>query len=264
MYFNFLSRFVHLGQYFLLNIVWLFHFRTEIIDSIKKKEQEKEQSHTSSYQQHLSKSGDKHNSDKQITNAPVTQHVPVQILTQPHGSGSAIHSNHSKEESKDKTLKVANSTTITLIENGATAAEKDKDNNNYPKNYFSLEPKNDKKDENNKNSITITRTKSKNSPGSGQSEKPKSQSKVTKRPLQCLETLAEKAGITFEDKFEAANTLLALDKQNNPYRRPELKQPKLEPDTQQSTEEYRYRNTKDDDDKLQVNEIMKHKIFLHA
>ncbi|KPJ06341.1 hypothetical protein RR48_14080 [Papilio machaon] len=222
--------------------------KTEILDSIKKKEQEKEQTHTSNFQQQLSKSGDKINSEKQNSNAPVTQHVPAQILSPSHGSGSNIQP---KEESKDKTIKVANSTTITLIENGAVNGEKDKDNNNYPKNYFTLEPKNDKKDENNKNSITITRTTSKQSPGGGQSDKTKSQSKVTKRPLQCLETLAEKAGITFEDKYEAANTLLALDKQNNTYRRPELKQPKLEPDTQQPPEEYRYRNPKEEDDKLQ-------------
>lgn len=84
-----------------------------------------------------------------------------------------------------------------------------------------------------------------------QGEKPKPPQKPNKRPLQCLETLAEKAGITFDDKYEAANTLLALDKQNNTYRRPpELKQPKAEPESHQ--EDYRYRTQKDEDDKLQV------------
>lgn len=86
----------------------------------------------------------------------------------------------------------------------------------------------------------------------GPADKAKPPPKTNKRPLQCLETLAEKAGITFDDKYEAANTLLALDKQNNTYRRPpELKQPKTEPDTL-SQDEFRYRNQKEEDDKLQV------------
>lgn len=227
-------------------------FRSEILDNIKKKEQDKDQSPNPNYQQQqLSKATDKHlhSSDVQNTNGPnVTQHVPAQILSPSHGTGAPVQT---KEDSKDKTIKVANSTTITLIENGNLHGEKDKDNN-YHKNYFTLEPKNDKKDECNKNSITITRTVPKQSPGTGQSDKSKGQSKPNKRPLQCLETLAEKAGITFEDKYEAANTLLALDKQNNAYRRPELKQPKTEPDSHQQTEEYRYRNQKEEDDKLQV------------
>lgn len=35
------------------------------------------------------------------------------------------------------------------------------------------------------------------------------------RPLKCLETLAEKAGITFDDTYDVANTLLTLDKTQN-------------------------------------------------
>lgn len=180
----------------------------------------------------------------------MTQHVPTQQLLSPtHGPSQQVQT---KDESKDKAIKVANSTTITLIDNGNVNGEKDKDNN-YPKNYFTLEPKNDKKDDGNKNSITITRTVPKQSPGNGPADKNKP-AKPTKRPLQCLETLAEKAGITFEDKYEAANTLLALDKQNSTFRRPtELKQPKSEPDNHSQAEEYRYRNQqKEDDDKLQV------------
>lgn len=182
-------------------------------------------------------------------NTPVTQHVPAQQLLSPgHSLGQP---GQAKEDPKDKTVKVANSTTITLIENGNLNGEKDKDN--FPKNYFTLEPKNDKKDDCNKNSITITRTVPKQSPGSGLPDKSKVLPKPAKRPLQCLETLAEKAGITFEDKFEAANTLLALDKQNNSYRRPpDLKQPKSEPESHNPAEEYRYRNQKEEDDKLQV------------
>lgn len=180
----------------------------------------------------------------------MSQHVPAQQLLSPptHSSGQPLTS---KEDSKDKTLlKVANSTTITLIENGSLNGDKDKD---YPKNYFTLEPKIDKKDDSNKNSITITKTLPKQSPSS-QADKTKGQAKSAKRPLQYLETLAEKAGITFEDKYEAANTLLALDKQNNVNRRPpELKQPKTEPENHNQADEYnRYRNQKEEDDKLQV------------
>lgn len=187
--------------------------------------------------------------EKSIHSAEQNANVPAQQLLSPtHAPGQPVQA---KDDPKDKTIKVANSTTITLIENGNLNGEKDKDNN-YPKNYFTLEPKSDKKDECNKNSITITRTIPKQSPGSGQADKPKAPSKPVKRPLQCLETLAEKAGITFEDKYEAANTLLALDKQNNTYRRPELKQPKSEPDNQSTGEDYRFRNQKEEDDKLQV------------
>lgn len=182
-------------------------------------------------------------------NVPVTQHVPAQQLLSPtHTLGQSVQA---KEDSKEKSIKVANSTTITLIENGNLNGEKDKDNT-YHKNYFTLEPKNEKKDDSNKNSITITKTALKQSPGGSQAEK-KNQIKPAKRPLQYLETLAEKAGITFEDKYEAANTLLALDKQNSTNRRlPELKPPKSEPDNHNQQEEYRYRNQKDEDDKLQV------------
>lgn len=191
--------------------------------------------------------------DKQIladVQNALAQHVP-KLISSSHSSTTSIQS---KEETTEKTIKVANSTTITLIENTSHSVEKDKDNN-YPKNYFTLEAKNDKKDEANKNSITITRTAPKQSPGGSQSDRPKGNSKATKRPLQYLETLAEKAGITFEDKYEAANTLLALDKQNSTFRRPEIKQPKLEPETHNQGEEYRYRNQKEEDDKLQVSLI---------
>lgn len=178
----------------------------------------------------------------------VGQHVPAQQLLTPSSSGQPVPS---KDDCKDKNLlKVANSTTITLIENGTLNGDKDKD---YSKNYFTLESKIDKKDDSNKNSITITKTVPKPSPG-GQGDKTKGLAKTAKRPLQYLETLAEKAGITFEDKYEAANTLLALDKQNNINRRPpELKQPKTEPETHNPAEEYnRFRNQKEEDDKLQV------------
>lgn len=232
----------------------VFYFRSEILDNIqKKKEQEKDQPPQASgfQQQSLAKPSEKPlHTDGQSGNIPVNQHVAAQQLLSPtHGSSQQLVG---KEDTKDKSIKVANSTTITLIENGNVNAEKDKDNN-YPKNYFTLEPKNDKKDDGNKNSITITRTLPKQSPGSGQVDKSKGPQKPTKRPLQCLETLAEKAGITFEDKYEAANTLLALDKQNNSFRRPaELKQPKAEPESNNQGEEYRYRNQKEEDDKLQV------------
>lgn len=188
--------------------------------------------------------------DGQGGNVAVNQHVATQQLLSPtHGTSQLV----GKEDNKEKPIKVTNSTTITLIENGNGNAEKDNKDNNYPKNYFTLEPKNDKKDDGNKNSITITRTVPKQSSGSSQVDKPKGPQKSTKRPLQCLETLAEKAGITFEDKYEAANTLLALDKQNNTFRRPvELKQPKAEPESNNQGEEYRYRNQKEEDDKLQV------------
>lgn len=209
----------------------------------KKKEQDKEPSSPNVHQQ---KPGDKpHLSDVQNVNA-VTQHVlPAQQLLSPtHGPGPH------KEDIKEKSIEV-NSTTITIIKNGRSDLnDKEKE---YPKNYFTLEPKIEKKDDLNKNSITITRALPKQSPG-GQGEKAKV-SKANKRPLQCLETLAEKAGITFEDKYEAANTLLALDKQNNSYRRqPDLKQPKTEPDSHNQAEEYRFRN-KEEDDKLQVRPI---------
>lgn len=198
-----------------------------------------------------------HNPEPSNGNVPITQHVPAQQLLSPtHSSGQPVQP---KEESKDKTIKVANSTTITLIENGNLNGEKDKDSN-YHKNYFTLEPKLDKKDDCNKSSITITKTLPKQSPSGSQVEKNKNQIKPTKRPLQYLETLAEKAGITFEDKYEAANTLLALDKQNNTNRRiPELKQPKSEPDNLGQSEEYRYRNQKEEDDKLQVNRYISSK-----
>lgn len=233
--------------------VHFYIYRSEILDSIqKKKEQEKDQPQSPNFQSQLTKPGDKqqiHNSDIQNTNVSVTQHVPTQLLSPTHGSGSPVQS---KDDAKDKTIKVANSTTITLIEN--SNGEKDKDNN-YSKNYFTLESKNEKKDECNKNSITITRTIPKQSPGGGQVDKSKGTSKGTKRPLQYLETLAEKAGITFEDKYEAANTLLALDKQNNTFRRPELKQPKSEPENHSPADEFRYRNQKEEDDKLQVRNL---------
>lgn len=230
-----------------------FHCRSEILDNIqKKKELEKEQPQASGFQQQtLGKPSEKPlHADGQGESVPVNQHVASQQLLSPtHGASQPLVA---KEDTKDKSIKVANSTTITLIENGNVNAEKDKDNN-YPKNYFTLEPKNDKKDDGNKNSITITRTVPKQSPGSAQVDKSKGPQKPTKRPLQCLETLAEKAGITFEDKYEAANTLLALDKQNNSFRRPaELKQPKAEPESNNQSEEYRYRNQKEEDDKLQV------------
>lgn len=219
-------------------------FRSEILDSIQKKKDQEKEPQSPSYQQQLTKSADK-SIHAPESNVPVTQHVPAQQLLSPtHTSSQPIQT---KDDLKDKTLKVANSTTITLLENG----DKEKDSN-YPKNYFTLEPKSDKKDECNKNSITITRTVPKQSPGNGQTDKSKGPPKPVKRPLQCLETLAEKAGITFEDKYEAANTLLALDKQNNTYRRPELKQPKSEPDNHSTGDEYRYRNQKEEDDKLQV------------
>lgn len=190
-------------------------------------------------------------------NVPVTQHVPAQQLLSPtHTLGQSLQS---KEDSKEKAVKVANSTTITLIENGNLNGEKDKDNT-YHKNYFTLEPKNEKKDDGNKNSITITKTVPKQSPGGNQIEKSKNQLKPVKRPLQYLETLAEKAGITFEDKYEAANTLLALDKQNR--RVPELKPPKSEPETHSQQEEYRYRNQKEEDDKLQVITLLYNVTFL--
>lgn len=231
---------------------FLFYFRSEILDNIqKKKEQEKEQPQASGFQQQsLAKPAEKPlHADGQGGNGPVNQHVASQQLLSPTlGTSQPLVA---KEDNKDKSIKVANSTTITLIENGNVNADKDKDSN-YPKNYFTLEPKNDKKDDGNKNSITITRTVPKQSPGSTQVDKSKGPQKATKRPLQCLETLAEKAGITFEDKYEAANTLLALDKQNS-FRRPaELKQPKAEPESNNQSEEYRYRNQKEEDDKLQV------------
>lgn len=234
---------------FCLNTIF-FIFRSEILDSIQKKKDQDKEPQSPSYQQQLNKPADKSiHGQEQNANVPVTQHVPAQQLLSPtHAPGQPVQS---KDDPKDKTLKVSNSTTITLLENGNLNSEKDKDNN-YPKNYFTLEPKNDKKDDLNKNSITITRTVPKQSPGNVQADKPKVPPKPVKRPLQCLETLAEKAGITFEDKYEAANTLLALDKQNNTYRRPELKQPKSEPDNHSPGDEYRYRNQKDEDDKLQV------------
>lgn len=223
-------------------------YRTEPVDSAQKKKDKDKEPQSPGYQK-LSKPADKpHNNENQNVNVPVSHHVPAQQLLAPsHSSGQLVPS---KEDSKDKNLlKVANSTTITLIENG-TLGDKDKD---YPKNYFTLEPKIDKKDDNNKNSITITKTVPKQSPIS-QVEKTKVQAKPAKRPLQYLETLAEKAGITFEDKYEAANTLLALDKQNNINRRPpELKQPKTEPENHSSADDYnRYRNQKEEDDKHQV------------
>lgn len=217
--------------------------RTEPVDSSQKKKEEKELQ-SPSYQQ-LTKA-DKHNNENQSFNVPVSQHVPAQLLLSPTHSLAQLP----KEDTKDKTLpKVANSTTITLIENGTLNGDKDKD---YPKNYFTLESKLDLKDDS-KNSITITKTLPKQSPN-GQADKSKAQAKSTKRPLQYLETLAEKAGITFEDKYEAANTLLALDKQNNVNRRPpELKQPKTEPENHNQADQYnQYRNQKEDDDKLQV------------
>ncbi|CAH2208122.1 jg22954 [Pararge aegeria aegeria] len=193
--------------------------RSEILDSIqKKKEQDKEQTQSPSFQPQLAKPVDKqqlHTPDVINANISVTQHVPTQLLSPSHGAASPVQS---KEDSKDKTIK----------------------------------PKSDKKDEGNKNSITITRTLPKQSPGGSQGDKSKVTSKPTKRPLQYLETLAEKAGITFEDKYEAANTLLALDKQNNTFRRPELKQPKSESENHTQGEDYRFRNQKEEDDKLQI------------
>lgn len=225
--------------------------RSEILDNLQKKKDQEKEPQISNYQQQLVKPVDKslHPAEVPNVNVPVTQHVPAQQLLSPtHTLGQ---SPQTKEDSKDKSIKVANSTTITLIENGNVNGDKDKDNN-YHKNYFTLEPKNEKKDDCNKNSITITKTAIKQSPGGSQGEK-KTQAKPAKRPLQYLETLAEKAGITFEDKYEAANTLLALDKQNTNNRRlPDLKPPKSEPDNHNQLEEYRYRNQKEEDDKLQV------------
>ncbi|KAG6452160.1 hypothetical protein O3G_MSEX007513 [Manduca sexta] len=225
--------------------------RSEILDNAQKKKDQEKEPQGSSYQQQISKPDKQlHSSELQSVNVPVTQHVPAQQLLSP--SHSSNQSAQSKDDSKDKTIKVANSTTITLIENGNLNSDKDKDNN-YHKNYFTLEPKIDKKDECNKNSITITKTIPKQSPGNNQADKSKTQIKPAKRPLQYLETLAEKAGITFEDKYEAANTLLALDKQNNANRRPpELKQPKSEPENHNQNDEFRYRNQKEEDDKLQI------------
>lgn len=219
-------------------------FRSEIVDNAQKKKDQEKESQNPSFPQ-LSKPTDKpHTPEGQI--APVSQHVsPLQLLSPTHTSGPPV----SKEDTKDKGIKVANSTTITLIENGALNGDKDKD---HSKKYFTLETKVDKKDDGNKNSITITKTLPKQLPGNNQGDKSKGQVKPAKRPLQYLETLAEKAGITFEDKYEAANTLLALDKQNTVNRRPpELKVPKTEPDNH-NQEEYRYRNQKEEDDKLQV------------
>lgn len=225
--------------------------RSELLDTLQKKKEQEKESQVKSYQQQLVKPVDSslHSAEVPNANVPVTQHVPAQQLLSPtHTLGQ---SGQAKEDPKDKSIKVANSTTITLIENGNLNGDKDKDNT-YHKNYFTLEPKNEKKDDCNKNSITITKTAVKQSPGGSQAEK-KNQVKAAKRPLQYLETLAEKAGITFEDKYEAANTLLALDKQNSTNRRlPELKPPKSEPENHNQQEEYRYRNQKEEDDKLQV------------
>lgn len=242
------SRIINLPLYAYV----LFILRSEILDNIqKKKEQDKEPPQSPSFQQQAAKPAEKqqvNTPDGTNINISVTQHVPAQLLSPPHGSSSPAQS---KEDSKDKTIKVANSTTITLIENNNLNGEKEKDNN-YHKNYFTLEPKSEKKDESNKNSITITRTIPKPSPGSSQGDKSKAPSKATKRPLQYLETLAEKAGITFEDKYEAANTLLALDKQNNHFRRPEIKPPKSESENHTQGEDYRFRGHKEEDDKIQV------------
>ncbi|CAH0746040.1 unnamed protein product [Diatraea saccharalis] len=233
-----------------------YYSRSEILENIQKKKEQEKDPQSPGYQQQLTKTSDKPTSSPEHNvTASITQHAVTQHLLSPtHTQGSPAQG---KDDSKDKTIKVANSTTITLIENGNINSDKDKDN--YQKNYFTLEPKNDKKDDCNKNSITITRTISKPPPVS-QSDKPKVPLKPVKRPLQCLETLAEKAGITFEDKYEAANTLLALDKQNNTFRRPELKQPKTEIlDSQNPGEEYRYRNHKEEDDKLQIQQqIIQH------
>lgn len=38
----------------------------------------------------------------------------------------------------------------------------------------------------------------------------------SERPLKCLETLAQKAGITFDEKYEVASTLLTLEKSQSP------------------------------------------------
>lgn len=220
--------------------------RSEILDNLQKKKDQEKESQNSNFQQQLVKSVEKSHQSSDVPNVtvPITQHVPAQQLLSPtHGLAQSIQA---KDDCKDKAVKVTNSTTITLIEN----SDKDKDNN-YHKNYFTLEPKNEKKDECNKNSITITKTVPKPSPGNSQGDKGKNQVKA-KRPLQYLETLAEKAGITFEDKYEAANTLLALDKQNSTRRLPELKQPKSEPENYNQQEEYRYRNQKEEDDKLQI------------
>lgn len=184
-------------------------------------------------------------------NVSVSQHVPPtqKLLSPNHSAGQPP----TVKDDKDKSIKVSNSTTITIIENGRSELNGDKEKEgNFPNNYFTLEPKTDKKDDGSKNSITITRAVPKQSPVSNnQPDKPRQSQKPNKRPLQCLETLAEKAGITFDDKYEAANTLLALDKQNNYRRPPELKQPKTEPETH-NPEEFRYRNQKEEDDKLQV------------
>lgn len=40
--------------------------------------------------------------------------------------------------------------------------------------------------------------------------------KNSERPLKCLETLAQKAGITFDEKYEVASTLLTLEKSQSP------------------------------------------------
>ncbi|KAL5276619.1 PHC2 family protein [Megaselia abdita] len=46
----------------------------------------------------------------------------------------------------------------------------------------------------------------------------------SERPLKCLETLAEKAGITFDDTYDVANTLLTLDKTQNQGQGAQLQQ----------------------------------------
>ncbi|GAB0092308.1 hypothetical protein DMENIID0001_072980 [Sergentomyia squamirostris] len=42
----------------------------------------------------------------------------------------------------------------------------------------------------------------------------------SERPLKCLETLAQKAGITFDEKYEVANTLIKLEKSQSPAQQP--------------------------------------------
>lgn len=226
------------------------YFRPDILDSVQKSIEQDKKNQSPNFQQQIPKANEKSLNPSEVQNVnSVNQHVSTQQILSPNHN--LAQPGTSKDDSIDKSIKVANSTTITLIENGNLNSEKDKDNN-FGKNYITLEPKLDKKDDNGKNSITITKAVPKKSPGNSQSEKPKNHHKSTKRPLQYLETLAEKAGITFDDKYEAANTLLALDKQNNANRRSiELKQNILEHDNSNPTEEYRYRNQKEQDDKLQ-------------
>lgn len=58
--------------------------------------------------------------------------------------------------------------------------------------------------------------------------KRKSNSLKTKRPLQCLETLTERAGIRSEETLEGVKNLLYFENQNNSRIPAEIKKLKLE------------------------------------